>query len=125
MRAEVKKLGDVTIISIVGTLEIEETQPFREACKKRLLGEKLVFNLSGANFVGSTGLQSFMEAVKVIDDSGSHGVKMVGAKPEFRRLFASLENSRLQYFEDVRTAVIAFTQTIPLPILGVDPTIVD
>lgn len=114
MRAEVRKHGDVTIISIAGILHIEETQPFREICKKRFMGEKIVFNMSLANFVGSTGLQSFMEAVKGLDEAGDHGVKVVGLKPEFKRLFASVENARFQYFEDLRTAVGAFAYAPPV-----------
>jgi anti-anti-sigma factor len=112
MRAEVKKHGDVMIINIAGTLHIEETQPFREICKKRFTGEKVVFNMSGASFVGSTGLQSFMDAVRGLDESGAYGLKLVGLKPEFKRLFASVENARFQYFEDVRTAVGAFVNPV-------------
>lgn len=129
MRAEVKKHGDVTIISIAGILHIEETQPFREICKKRFMGEKIVFNMSGANFVGSTGLQSFMDAVKGLDEAGTHGVKVVGLKPEFKRLFASIENARFQYFEDLRSAVDAFLHAPALsfaatvsPAAAVEPT---
>lgn len=112
MKAEVKKMGDVTVISIVGTLPIEATQAFRDVCKNRPLGTKIVFNMRGAHFVGSTGLQPFMEAVSAIDQSGEFGLKMVGAKPEFRRLFASLENARLEYFEDISSAVVSFVRPI-------------
>lgn len=115
MRAEVKKHGDVTVISIEGTLHIEETQPFREVCKRRFMGDKVVFNMSRAHFVGSTGLQSFMDAVCAMDGAGSHGLKLVGLKPEFRRLFASVENARFQYFEDVGSAVGAFESVSAIP----------
>lgn len=129
MRAEVKKHGDVTVISIDGILHIEETQPFREVCKKRFMGEKLIFNMSGAHFVGSTGLHSFMEAMKSMDESGAFGLKFVGLKPEFRRLFSSIENARFQYFDDVRSAVVAFVpqaspliNAVPFQTPAVDPS---
>lgn len=108
MRAAVKKSGDVTIISIEGILSIEHTQPFRRICLEKFIGQKLVFNMKSANFVGSTGLQSFLDTIKKIDDSNSFGLKMVGVKPEFRRLLANIETSKLSFFEDVQPAVESF-----------------
>lgn len=122
MRTDVKKHGDVLVVSIAGTLHIEETQPFREAARSKLLGEKLVFNMAGANFVGSTGLQPFLEMIKILDEKGIHGLKLVGVKPEFRRLISNLETTQLQYFECEKTAIDAFRAFIPaaadLPKLG-------
>lgn len=114
MRADVKMMGDVVVISIEGTLPIEETQTFREACRRKVFGEKVVFNMSRAHFVGSTGLQPFLETIRGIDEAAPTGLKFVGLKPEFRRLFSSLENVRFQYFEDVGTAVNAFSHAAPL-----------
>lgn len=99
MDARVKRLGDVTVISITGSLNIEETQPFREACLKHFVGKKVIFNLSAASFVGSTGLQAFLETVSAVEKSTGHGVRIVSAKSEFRRLFSSLEAKRIEFFE--------------------------
>jgi anti-anti-sigma factor len=114
MRAAVKRLGDVTVISIEGMLEIEYTQPFREVCLHRFLGQKLVFNMSQTHFVGSTGLNSFLDTVQKIDAGNTFGLKLVGVKPEFRRLFASLETQRLSFFEDIDRAVVSFSQPAPV-----------
>lgn len=125
MKAAVKKMGDVTVISIEGVLEIEHTQPFRQICLKKFIGEKLVFNMKSANFVGSTGLQSFLDTVKTLDSSNSFGLKVVGAKPEFRRLLANIETQKLTFFEEVNAAVLAFTQPPPTPepILPIAPVV--
>ncbi len=113
MKAGVKKMGDVTVISIEGKLEIEHTQPFRQICLQKFVGQKLVFNMHSANFVGSTGLQSFLDTVKTIDSSNSHGLKMVGVKPEFRRLLANIEAQRLSFFDEVQSAVQSFSLPPP------------
>jgi anti-anti-sigma factor len=115
MRADVKKHGDVFIVSIAGPLQIEETQPLREACRQKLMGEKLVFNMADANFVGSTGIQPFLEMIKLLDEKGAHGVKLVGVKPEFRRLIANLEVNHLQFFDCERSAIAAFNAPAPQP----------
>lgn len=123
MRAAVKKSGDVTIISIEGILSIEHTQPFRRICLEKFIGEKLVFNMKSANFVGSTGLQSFLDTIKKIDDTNSFGLKMVGVKPEFRRLLANIEASKLSFFEDVQPAVESFKVELLPPTDGTNSAV--
>lgn len=108
MRAAVKKMGDVTVISIEGILDIEHTQPFRQICLDKFVREKLVFNMQSASFVGSTGLQSFLDTIQKIDATNTFGLKLVGVKPEFRRLLASLETQKLSFFEEINSAVESF-----------------
>lgn len=122
MKAAVKRMGDVTVISIEGVLEIEHTQPFRQICIQKFVGQKLVFNMRSASFVGSTGLQSFLDTVKTIDASNSYGLKMVGVKPEFRRLLANIETQKLSFFDEVNSAVQSFTLPPPevLPVSVAD-----
>ncbi len=105
MQAHMKRHGDITVITIAGALTIEETQSFRAACIKHLVGQKIVFNLAGANFVGSTGLQAFLETVRACEQANAHGVRVVAAKSEFRRLISSLEAKRIEFFEQENTAL--------------------
>jgi anti-anti-sigma regulatory factor len=105
MEAYLKRHGDITVISIQGPLTIEETQPFREACLKHLVGQKVVFNMARANFVGSTGLQAFMETIKAFDQGSTHGVRFVAAKSEFRRMISNLEAKRVEFFEQENHAL--------------------
>lgn len=105
MEAQVKRHGDITVISIRGALTIEETQPFREACLKHFSGQKVIFNMAQASFVGSTGLQAFLETLKAFDAGSAHGVRVVGAKSEFRRMISSLEARRIEFFEQEAPAI--------------------
>jgi len=108
MDAKVKNHGEVTVIEILGPLEIEQTQPFREACLKHFLDRKLVFNMEKAAFVGSTGLQAFLETVKTLSEENRHGLKLVGLKPEFRRIFYNLDIHNIQIHETNSCAVLSF-----------------
>lgn len=111
MEAKVKSHGEVTIITIQGPLEIERTQPFREVCLKHFLNKKVIFNMESANFVGSTGLHAFLDTIKVISEENQHGLKVVGVKPEFRRILMNLEFQKLQIHESEEGAVASFPVT--------------
>lgn len=109
MKADLQKKGDVFVVSIQGKLEIENTQPFRDACLGKLMNQKLVFNMERASFVGSTGLQPFLDAITQIDQKSSFGLKIVGVKPEFRRVISNLETSKVSFYDDVNTAIGSFS----------------
>ncbi|PWU15378.1 MAG: hypothetical protein C5B49_11855 [Bdellovibrio sp.] len=109
MKFAIKRWGDVTVISIEGILNIEQTQPFRQYCLDRFMSEKVVFNMKAASFVGSTGLQSFLDTIKNLDRGNSFGIKMVGVKPEFRRLLTHVETERISFFEEESLALSSFT----------------
>lgn len=105
MEARLRRQGDVTVIAISGSLGIEETQSFREVCVKRFSGQKVIFNLEKASFVGSTGLQAFLETLSTIEQTGQgFGVRLVGARSEFRRVISSLEGKRIEFFEEETSA---------------------
>lgn len=100
MEARLRRMGDVTVISISGSLTIEETQPFREVCVRKFAGQKVIFNMQRANFVGSTGIQAFLETLQSMDPGAQHGVRMVGVRTEFKRIISNLESQKIEFFED-------------------------
>jgi anti-anti-sigma factor len=110
--ARLKNEGEVTIISIQGSLDIEQTQPFKETCIKHFLNKKLVFNMEGASFVGSTGLKAFLDTVQMLSEESAFGLKIVGLRPEFRRILQNMEIRTLQIHESLETAVQSF---VPVP----------
>lgn len=112
MKADLRKNGDVFVVSIEGKLEIENTQPFRDACVGKLMGQKIVFNMEQANFVGSTGLQPFLDAITQIDKKNAFGLKIVGVKPEFRRVISNLETTKVSFHDDVKSAIGSFSLPI-------------
>lgn len=112
MKADLQKRGDVFVISIAGKLEIEQTQPFRTACVDKLIGQKIVFNMEQANFVGSTGLQPFLDTISQIDQKNTFGLKIVGVKAEFRRVISNLETKNVSFHDDMVSAIGSFTLPI-------------
>lgn len=111
MQARLKNQGEITIITIQGPLEIEKTQPFREVCLRNFVGKKVIFNMERASFVGSTGLQAFLETVRTLSEENSHGLKVVGVQAEFKRIFQNLEIQRLQIHDSEEVAVSSFVSS--------------
>ena len=108
MEAKIRHLGEIAIISLKGPLEIEYTQPLRDTCAKHFVGKKIIFNMEKANFVGSTGIQSFVDTVKMLNEQSQSGLKLVGLKSEFRRIFQNLEMSNLEIHDTEVTAIQSF-----------------
>jgi anti-anti-sigma factor len=108
MEAKLKNQGEVAIITIQGPLEIEKTQGFREICLRHFVGKKIIFNMQKASFVGSTGLQAFLETVRTLSEENQHGLKVVGVQAEFKRIFQNLEIQRLQMHDSMDGAMSSF-----------------
>ena len=100
MEAHLRRMGDVTVISISGSLSIEETQPFQRVCVQNFAGQKVIFNMQNANFVGSTGIQAFLETLQTMDAGPEQNVRIVGVRTEFKRMISSLESKKIEFFED-------------------------
>jgi anti-anti-sigma factor len=122
MEATIRRHGEIAIVSIRGPLDIEKTQPFRDACAKHFFGSKVIFNFEKANFVGSTGIQSFVEAIRIVSAKSDKGLKLVGLKTEFRRIFSNIEIQGVEIFDTEMIAIESFTRVI-LPSVTVLPDI--
>jgi anti-anti-sigma regulatory factor len=108
MNARVHQFGEVTVISIFGPLTIDCTQPFRQAVLKRYRGQKIVFNMSQAAFVGSTGISDFVETLRELGKEHNLGVKVAGPKMEFKRILQNLELQKLEIFDSESLAINSF-----------------
>lgn len=108
MQAKVREEGEITVVTIRGYLEIEKTQPFREVCTKHLLNKKVIFNMENTSFVGSTGLQPFLDTVQSFIDQNEYGLKVVCKKPEFLRIFQNYNSQKLKIVDSEDKALKAF-----------------
>ncbi len=117
MEAKLRQCGGISIICIHGPLDIEKTQPFRDACHRHFLGDKVIFNLENANFVGSTGINSFVEALRIVSSKTSSGLKLVGLKTEFRRIFSNIEIQGLEICETESGAIESYNR----PVIIIEP----
>lgn len=111
MEAKLEQHGDVTVVSFIGKLEMEKAAPLRELCLKNFKDRKVVFNLSHLSFVGSSGLSTFVETIRILSES-SNEFKLAGAGLEFRRLINLTVNPEFSFFEDTRKAIESYQPTL-------------
>jgi anti-anti-sigma factor len=109
MQAKIRKDGDVTVVDLTGKLDFETAEPFRETCQDVLINNKVVFNLSGLSFVGSSGIGVFVSTLKEFTSKNPVPPKFCQVKSEFRKIFSSNTESSFEVFEDEKSAIKSFT----------------
>lgn len=110
MQANFAKRGGVVVVELKGRLNIESSEPFRRTCLERLVRERVVFDLSHLNFVGSLGLKDFVETLDTMAQKGA-GVKFCGVSSEFRRMFDATSLRGQEIFESTEKAIQSFFRT--------------
>jgi anti-anti-sigma factor len=93
MKATIKQEGELTIIEIKGYLDYESAYPLKDSIHeiyKQNANSKLIFDLKGLEFVGSTGVSSFVKTLKVFNKMRQKPC-YYGVKSEFLTLFKAFE----------------------------------
>lgn len=102
MVAHVENAQNYTLIKISGRLDIDKTPLFKSACLKQFSGQKIIFSMSNLNFVGSTGIQIFFQAIKEIQTKNQ--CRIVGLNSDFRRMLLLDELNGLHFHDSLEKA---------------------
>ena len=103
LKTRISVQGEVTIVELSGYLDFENANPLAESIGAIYKAEPLarvVINLRGLEFVGSSGISSF---VKTLRSYNTCKVKpsYVNVKSEFQRLFRLFEEEEpFEIFDD-------------------------
>lgn len=89
MKAQVETREDVVVVSISGCLNYEALDAFRLHCKQLVTGKRVVVNLDGLNFVGSSGITDFVDTLIDMRQTAAGQLELCGVGSEFRRIFSS------------------------------------
>lgn len=108
MQARYRTEADIAIIELFGRVEIESAESFKKDCLQRLQGHKVIFDLAGLNFVGSTGILAFLEALQDFAMQNPNMFKMCYVGSEFRKIFAATSLSCIEIFENLQMAIVAY-----------------
>jgi len=95
MRANIRTAAGVTLVEIEGYMDFETAHSLSRSIDEiyRKDGEtRLVINLRGLEFVGSSGISSFIKNMRVFN---AHRMKpsYCGVRTEFLRLFRAFEDA--------------------------------
>lgn len=108
MQARISQEGEVVVVHLLGRLDIETAEPFKQACWKYLLNKKVVFNFRGLSFVGSSGILPFLETMQSFAEASQERFKFCEMGVEFRKVFAASPLSAIEVFEQENHAIRAF-----------------
>ncbi len=108
MKAFIRISGqDVVVIDLKGEMDFASAEPFRQTCVQELSQKNIIFNLQKLHFVGSDGLNSFMDTINALNKISR--LKFCCVSSEFRRVFANNHSMKdMDIHESEQSATVAF-----------------
>jgi anti-anti-sigma factor len=108
MQAMMYRDGEVVVVQLNGRLDVESSEPFRQACLGYLVDKKVVFNFQGLGFVGSSGILPFLETMQKLAQTTEAGFKFCNVGSEFRKVLAASPLGAIEIYDDEVQARTAF-----------------
>ena len=104
--------GNVIVFELEGHLDFETTIKFQETCEnlvKKNSEQRIVLNMEKLKFVGSSGINQFIQAVKDFDSFPAKP-KLCKLSSEFEMIFKAYQTARHPFdiFEAEPEAIAAF-----------------
>ncbi len=114
MKAIYQKKGNVTIVQLEGRLDYESSPQFRKVCFEKLVSEQVIFDMKGLNFVGSLGLNDFVDTIQELYAKTPQNIKICGVSSEFRKLFESRPGINWSFYDSSEKAL----GSLAMPVVG-------
>lgn len=107
MKAQLSTVDDVVIVNLSGRINMEYTEPFREACLKEIprRSKKIIFNLKELSFVGSNGIMPFVRTLNDLAAQQETELRFCQVSSEFQKIFAASSLASVQIFDNQDSAV--------------------
>lgn len=108
MKTQIKKNGDTVIVSMDGKLDFETHLPLREDLNKIIrkspesdsVPKKIIFNLENLEFVGSSGISAFVQALREFNSTAPTRPRYCNVRNEFKKIIKAFDESDLFEFYD-------------------------
>src|SRR3954468_13970893 len=107
MKTEIKKVGDTVIVSIGGRLDFETAGPLRESLGRLITQtrtdsapRKIIVNCENLEFVGSSGISSFVQTLKDFNAMAPIRPRYCNVKSEFKRVIKAFDEQDIFDFHD-------------------------
>jgi anti-anti-sigma factor len=107
MKTQIKKTSDSIIVSMDGRLDFETSVPLRDQLERLArevktdsVPKKIIFNLENLEFVGSSGISSFVQALREFNVSAPARPIYCNVKSEFRRVMKAFDSDDLFDFDE-------------------------
>lgn len=118
MKTQIKKDGDTIVVSMNGRLDFETAVPLREDLSKLMrqaktdtVPKKIIFNLEKLDFVGSSGISSFVQTLKEFNTTAPTKPRYCHVKSEFQKVIRAFDESdAFEFYENEDRAKKSFDQ---------------
>ncbi len=116
MKTLIKKTGNTIVVSMDGKLDFETAVPLREDLNRLIrqtktdtVATKIIFNLEKLDFVGSSGISSFVQALKDFNHGSAIKPKYCHVKTEFQKIIKAFDESEgFEFHENEERAKRSF-----------------
>lgn len=116
MKTQIKKVGDAVIVTMDGRLDFEAQEPLRQDLTRLInntkgdhVPKKIIFNFENLEFVGSSGISSFVQTLKDFNQRVPMKPRYCNVGSEFRRVMKALDESgAFEFFETEERARQSF-----------------
>jgi anti-anti-sigma factor len=119
MKTQIRKVGDTMIVTMDGKLDFEAQEPLRkdlvrlsDSTKESPSStRKIIFNFENLEFVGSSGISSFVQTLKDFNARATVKPRYCNVKSEFRRVMKAFDEADLfEFYENEERARKSFDQ---------------
>jgi len=124
MKTKITKNGDTVVVSMDGRLDFETAIPLRENLSKLIKREtaphpnrtdstptKFIFNLEKLEFVGSSGISSFVQTLKDFNAAAPIRPRYCHVKSEFQQVIKAFdEQAEFEFFDNEDRAKKSYDQ---------------
>lgn len=112
MKTQIKKIGDTLIVSMDGKLDFETALPLREDLSRIIrqaradsAPRKIIFNLEKLDFVGSSGISSFVQTLREFNQASPVKPRYCNVKSEFQKVIRAFdENEAFEFYDNEERA---------------------
>ena len=108
IKTSVKRQGDTVVVSMDGKMDFEIQDEIRSSLAKIVAPnktdetpKKIIMNLEKLEFVGSSGISTFVQTLKELGKEADLPPRYCGVKNEFKRMMRAFdEEQSFQFFDN-------------------------
>jgi anti-anti-sigma factor len=118
MKTHIKKSGNTVIVEVHGRIDYESQAPLKDSLARLVrqtqsdaVPKQIIFDLKQLEFVGSSGISTFIQALKDVNSQAAVKPLYCNVKSEFQKIIKAFdEENDFAFFESEERAKRAINQ---------------
>lgn len=107
MKTRIRKTEEAVIVSMDGHLDFETAEPLKHDLEHLInqletdsIPKKIIFDLEQLEFVGSSGISNFIQALKAFNERAPERPSYQNVGSEFQRVIRAFDDEQIFNFEE-------------------------